>query len=77
MRRAVLDDFQAARYKSPVARANYLAADRPDVQFARRELNTAMAKPIDEDWEKLKRPGRYVKGRPRMVHPYEHCPEQG
>ena len=32
------------QYKSIVARANYLAADRPDIQYAVKALATSMAK---------------------------------
>ena len=65
-----LDEFQTTRYKSLVARANYLAADRPDIQFACRELSIAMSKPINDDWTKLKRLGRYLEEKPRLVHKY-------
>ena len=55
------------QYKSIVARANYLAADRTDIQYAVKTLATSMAKPTNGDWQKLKRLGRYLVGKPRLV----------
>ena len=52
------------------ARANYLAADRPDVQYAVKEVCRRMAKPAKSDWQKLVRLARYLKGAPRLVWEY-------
>lgn len=41
----ILEESQATRYKSLVAKVNYLSADRPDIQFTCRELSTSMSKP--------------------------------
>ena len=38
------------QYKPIVARANYLAADRIDIQYAVKTLATSMAKPTNGDW---------------------------
>ena len=38
-----LDD--ASKYRMIVARLNYLAADRPDIQFATKEASKYMSKP--------------------------------
>ena len=38
-----LNPEYTTQYKSIVARANYLAADRPDIQFAVKKLATSMA----------------------------------
>ena len=35
------------KYKSVVARANYLATDRPDIQFAVKKLATSMSAPTE------------------------------
>ena len=56
-----LNSEYTTQYKSIVARANYLAADRPDIQYAVKTLATAMAKPTNADWQKLKRLGRYLR----------------
>ena len=59
------------QYKSIVARANYLAADRTDIQYAVKTLAMSMSKPTHGDWQKLKRLGRYLVGRPRLVICYD------
>ena len=50
------------QYRSIAARANYLAADRMDIQYVVKALATSMAKPTNGDWQKLKRLGRYLVG---------------
>lgn len=55
----LLDEFQCIRYRSLVARANYLAAGRSDIKFACGTLGIAMAKPKDMDWELMRRLGGY------------------
>ena len=54
-----------------MARLNYLSPDRPDIAYAVKELARAMSNPNNGDWARLKRLGRYVKGRPRLVQMYE------
>ncbi len=58
----------ATEYRALVARANYLAQDRPDIQFATKEICRSMADPVQKDWCKLKRLIRYMKGKPRLIH---------
>ena len=55
------------RFRALAARANYLAADRPDVIFAAKEICRLMAKPTDLSMSALKRLGRYLRRRPRLV----------
>ena len=59
------------QYKSIVARANYLANDRPDIQYAVKKLATNMASPTNRNWQELKRLGRYLKGKPRLIIKYD------
>ena len=59
-----LDEELTHQYRSIVARCNYLAPDRPDIQFSTRECATAMSKPKHSDLIKLKRIGRYLIGKP-------------
>ena len=47
-------------YRSIAARANYLAADHPDLMYAVKELCRGMAAPTKGHWLKLKRLGRYL-----------------
>ena len=53
-----LNKEYSSAYRSIVARANYLAVDRPDIQFAVKVLAGQMAAPRNCDWTRLKRPGR-------------------
>ena len=53
---------EATRFRAVAARANYLSGDRPDIQYAVKEICRRMAKPVKGDWEKLIRLGRYLKG---------------
>ena len=63
----VMEGKEATRYRAIVARMNYIAPDRPDVQFAVKEAARSMATPKVGDWKRLTRIGRYLKGRPRAV----------
>ena len=58
-------------YRASAARANYLAADRPDGQFAAKEVCRWMAKPTECSWAALKRLARFFTGLPRLVYVYE------
>ena len=55
--------------------AAYLAQDRPDIQFAVKELARSMATPDELAWQALKRLGRYLVYRPRLVLTY--APQYG
>ena len=46
--------FDTTRYRGLVARASYLEQDRPDIQFAVKELRRKMAAPVSADWMRLK-----------------------
>ena len=58
------------KYRALAARANYLALDRIDIQYAVKECCRGMANPERRHWERLKRIGRYLVGRPRAVWKY-------
>ena len=51
---------ESTLYRSVVARFNYLAPDRQDIQFAVRECAKGMAKPTAGGMVRLKRIGRYL-----------------
>ncbi len=51
-------------------RINYLAQDRPDLQFAGKEPARGMSAPPEGDWQKLKKLGRYLFFRPTLVLNY-------
>lgn len=57
-------------YRAVVARANYLAAGRPDCQFASKELCRWMPNPTNLSLKGLKRLGIYLKGKKILVYFY-------
>ena len=60
----------ATKFRAVVARLNYMAADRADIQYAVKEAARHMSSPRVVDWHALKRIGLYLKGRPRLVMRY-------
>jgi hypothetical protein len=54
-------------FRGAAARANYLAADRPDLQFSAKEVCRWMSAPTASAWAALKRMVRYLVGLPRLV----------
>ena len=62
-----LEPREASLYRAIVARINFLASDRSDVQFASKECSRRMSNPREMDWSVVKRIGRYLAGRPRAV----------
>ena len=66
-----LDEQQASQYRAIIARCKYITLDRPDPAFAVKELARRMAKPINGDWIKRKRLGRYLLAKPRMQQVYQ------
>jgi hypothetical protein len=58
---------EASRFRAMAARANFLSLDRPDVQYAVKELCRDMAAPTATSWMKLKRLARYLLQYPRLV----------
>ena len=63
----LLTGFEATKFRAITARLNYLAQDRPDIQYAVKEVARRMANPRRGDWLALKRVGRYLVGAPRAV----------
>jgi len=62
-------------FRGLAARANYLSADRVDVQYAAKEICRDMAKPNDRSMAKLKRLARYLLKYPEgaiMFKPNRH-----
>ena len=57
-------------YRAVVARANYLASDRPELQFPAKEVCRWMSSPTELALSALKRLGRYVVGHRRLVFHY-------
>ena len=64
------------KFRSLVARCNYLAGDRPDIQFATRVCASGMSDPQPIHWRKLKRLARYLLGTQNSVcrFPWQRSP---
>ena len=62
-----LGPSEATQYRALAARLNYLALDRPDIQYATKEIARNMATPTEGNWLLMKRMARYLKGCPRLV----------
>ena len=57
-------------FRGAAARANYLAADRIDAQFACKEVCRSMSRPTTQSWKAMKRVCRFLNGAPRLVYTY-------
>ena len=60
----------ARSFRAVVARLNYMAGDRPDMQYAVKEMARSMSSPKTSDWQGVIRIGKYLKGCPRLVLKY-------
>ena len=65
---------ETIEYRAIVTRCNYLSPDRPDISNAVKELSRIMSRPTKDDMQRLKRLGRYLKGKPRLVMKYNWQP---
>ena len=65
-----LDKSDAKLFRGVAARLNYMGPDRPDMQYAIKESSRCMANPRQCDWRLLKKLGRYLIHRPRIVLRY-------
>ena len=57
----------ATRFRGVAARCNYLAFDRPDIQYSTKEICIEMSKPTTGSLRRLRRLGQYLRGKPRLV----------
>ena len=62
---------ELTRFRGIAARANYLAADRPDMQYASKEICRHMSAPTCVSMLALKRLCRYLLGCRRLVYRFE------
>ena len=62
-----------SQYRAITARCNYITLDRPDLAFTVKKMVRKLSKPTIGDWQKPKRLGRYLLGRPRLqqVYPWQ------
>ena len=59
---AALPPKEASLYRAIIARVNFLAADRAELQFASKECSRRMSNPRLMDWGSIKRTGRFLDG---------------
>jgi len=71
-----LDSHVATEFRGLAARANYLSLDRPDIQFATKEICREMARPTEKGMLKMKRLARYLLQFPRVVLEYNPSVEE-
>ena len=64
---AILVGQDATNYRSVTARLNYMSPDRVDIQYATKEAARHMATPRASHMAGLKKIGKYLAGRPRLV----------
>ena len=57
----------ARSYRAIAARLNYICPDRPDIGYAVKASARNMSKSRASDFQKLRKIGRYVVGRPRLI----------
>ena len=62
-----LTPHDTTKYRGMCARLNFLALDRPDLQYAAKEASRRMSDPKSGDWVLLKRIGRYLRKVPRLA----------
>ena len=70
-----MDEHEAKRYRRLAATINYLAVDRPDLQFTARMLGRTMAKPTTKSWANLKKAARYLKEHPQVRYEFHEAEE--
>ena len=66
----VLGREEASIYRGLVARGLYLTQDRTDIGYTIKELSRRMSSPREGDMGRLKRLGRYLVGKERVVVRY-------
>ena len=67
----LLDDAAAFLHRRLQGQVLYHGHDRPDIQFASKEIARNTAAPRNVDWWRLKRLLRYLAGRPSLTAVYE------
>ena len=52
-----LDEYQAKQYRRIASTVNFLALDRPDLQFTAGVLGRTVGKPTERSWSNLQKTG--------------------
>ena len=74
----VASDMDPAEFRSLAMRAAYLSLDRPELQYAVKELCRNLVSPTQRDQSALKRLGRFLVHCPRLLHrfPWQSKPSK-
>ena len=67
-----LEPEHATNYRGIVARLNFLGQDRSQIQYAIKELSKDMADPSEDDWGRMKKLVRFLKGQPRYIMEFKY-----
>jgi len=67
-----LEKGEIVEFRSSAMRGAYLAQDRPEIQFAAKEIARLMPRPVDIGLQMLKHIGRFQAANPRTVLVYRH-----
>ena len=65
-----IDPSKTTLFRASAARGNYLSADRIDIIYATKEICRGMSCPMETSIAALKRLGRYLEGKKRVVYVY-------
>ena len=65
-----LAEHECTPYRGNGARCNYIGPDRPDIQYSAKEICRWMSTPTNVGQDALKRLGRFLLGRKRLVFKY-------
>ena len=65
-----LSSDETTLFRSVCMRANFLALDRPEIQYASKEIARSMSNPTRGAFDALKRLARFLVGHPRTVWRY-------
>ena len=59
-------------FRGVAARCNYLSLDRPDLQYAAKDICREMSAPTVQAFVKLKRIGQFLFNKPRLVWKFQY-----
>ena len=68
----ITSPLEVTAYRGLAARGLYLSQDRPELRFAAKEIARYMQRPTRGNLATLKRLGRFLAGRPRLVTRYRY-----
>ena len=67
----MLTKEEATQFRAISARCLYMSMDRPEIQYAVKEVCRETSAPTMKSWKKLERVGQFLKERPRTVWKFD------